>query len=99
MPEVPTIAHVTLTVSNLSRSVAWYARLFEAEMFLDETPGPFQRAVWLVGGQTLVGFRFWTVLPRSRQYRVGVLRAVSIGPCADRRGPTRTRRSEAPRRR
>jgi catechol-2,3-dioxygenase len=25
-------------------------------MFLDETPGPFQRAGWLVGGQTLVGF-------------------------------------------
>jgi len=24
-------------------------------MFLDESPGPFRRAVWLVGGQTLVG--------------------------------------------
>ena len=56
MPEIPTIAHVTLTVSDLDRSVSWYGRLFNAEMFLDESPGPFRRAVWLADGQTLVGF-------------------------------------------
>jgi glyoxylase I family protein len=56
MVEVPTIAHVTLTVSDLDRSVQWYERLFDVELFLDESPGPFRRAVWLVGGQTLVGF-------------------------------------------
>jgi glyoxylase I family protein len=56
MPEIPTIAHVTLTVSDLDRSVSWYESLFEAEMFLDQSPGPFRRAVWLVGGHTLVGF-------------------------------------------
>ncbi len=55
MPEIPTIAHVTLTVSDLDRSVLWYERLFDVEMFRDESPGPFRRAVWLVGGQTLVG--------------------------------------------
>ncbi len=56
MPEFPTtIAHVTLTVSDLNRSVSWYERLFDAKMFLDERPGPFRRAVWLVGGQTLLG--------------------------------------------
>ena len=55
MPEIPTIAHVTLTVSDLNRSVSWYDRLFDAKMFLDESPGPFRRAVWLVGGHTLVG--------------------------------------------
>jgi glyoxylase I family protein len=55
MPEVPTIAHVTLTVSDLDRSVQWYERLFEVKLVLDESPGPFRRAVWLVGGQTLVG--------------------------------------------
>ncbi len=56
MPGIPTIAHVTLTVSDLNRSVSWYERLFEAEMFSDDSPGPFRRAVWLVGGHTLVGF-------------------------------------------
>jgi catechol-2,3-dioxygenase len=55
MLKFPTIAHVTLTVNDLDRSVSWYERFFEAEMFLDKSPGPFRRAVWLVGGQTLVG--------------------------------------------
>jgi len=55
MPELPTIAHVTLTVSDLDRSVPWYERLFGATLEIDEDPGPFRRAVWLVGGQTLVG--------------------------------------------
>jgi catechol-2,3-dioxygenase len=55
MPHDPTIAHVTLTVSDLDRSVAWYERLFDVKFAIDESPGPFRRAVWLVGGQTLVG--------------------------------------------
>ncbi len=56
LPELPAIAHVTLTVSDLERSVEWYERLFDVKLALDESPGPFRRAVWLVGGQTLVGF-------------------------------------------
>lgn len=56
MPEFPTIAHVTLTVSDLDRSVAWYERLFDAAMLRDESPGPFRRAVLIIGGQTAVGF-------------------------------------------
>jgi len=55
MSECPSIAHVTLTVSDLNRSVPWYARLFDAEPVWDEDPGPFRRVVWLVGGQTVVG--------------------------------------------
>ena len=55
MPDLPTIAHVTLTVSDLDRSVQWYERLFGVEFHRDESPGPFRRAVWLVEGQTLVG--------------------------------------------
>jgi len=55
MHESPTIAHVTLTVSDLERSVQWYERLFDVKLFVDESPGPFRRAVLLVGGQTLVG--------------------------------------------
>ena len=34
MLEVPTIAHVTLTVSHLDRSVQWYERLFDMIMHL-----------------------------------------------------------------
>ncbi len=55
MSEFPTIAHVTLTVRDLERTVSWYERLFGAKLFLDESPGLFRRAVWLVGGHTLVG--------------------------------------------
>jgi glyoxylase I family protein len=56
MPEFLPIAHVTLTVSDLNRSVLWYERLFDTKLVWDEEPGPFRRAVWIVGGQTLVGF-------------------------------------------
>jgi len=56
MPEIPNIAHVTLTVSDLSRTVPWYERLFDTTFVWDDTPGPFRRVVWLVEGQTLVGF-------------------------------------------
>lgn len=38
MPDLPTIAHVTLTVSDLDRSVQWYERLFDAEFHRDENP-------------------------------------------------------------
>ena len=55
MPDLPTIAHVTLTVSDLDRSVQWHERLFDVAFHRDEDPGPFRRAVWLVEGQTLVG--------------------------------------------
>lgn len=55
MPEFLTIAHVALTVSDLDRSVPWYERVFDTKLVLAEEPGPFRRAVWLVGGQSLVG--------------------------------------------
>jgi len=54
MPEFPTITHVALTVSDLSRSVPWYEALFGSKPVLDEDTGPFHHVVWLVGG-TLVG--------------------------------------------
>ena len=47
MPVLPTIAHVTLTVSDLDRSVRWYQGLFDVVFYRDESPGPFRRAVWL----------------------------------------------------
>jgi catechol-2,3-dioxygenase len=54
MAEFPTITHVALTVSDLSRSVPWYEALFGSTPVLDEDTGPFRHVVWLVGG-TLVG--------------------------------------------
>jgi catechol-2,3-dioxygenase len=56
MPEYPTIAHVTLTVSDLDRTVPWYERLFDAAMLRDDSPGPFQRAVLIIGGGSVIGF-------------------------------------------
>jgi glyoxylase I family protein len=53
--QFPTITHVALTVSDISRSLPWYRRLFDADPVLDEDVGPFRHAVWLIGGQTLVG--------------------------------------------
>jgi glyoxylase I family protein len=55
VPEFPTITHVALTVSDLSRSVPWYEQLFGTSPVLDEDTGPFRHVVWLVGGTTLVG--------------------------------------------
>jgi catechol-2,3-dioxygenase len=54
MPNFPTITHVALTVSALTRSAPWYEALFDAKPILDEDTGPFRHVVWEVGG-TLVG--------------------------------------------
>jgi catechol-2,3-dioxygenase len=54
MPEFPTITHVALTVSDLSKSVPWYEQLFESQPVLDEDTGPFRHVVWSIGS-TLVG--------------------------------------------
>lgn len=50
----PAIAHVALTVRDLSVSVPWYRELFGSEPVLDEDTGPFRHVVWMIGG-TLVG--------------------------------------------
>ncbi len=54
MPDFPTITHVALTVSDLSRSVPWYEELFGAKPVLDEDTGPFRHVVWAIG-RTLIG--------------------------------------------
>lgn len=54
MSDFPPIAHVALTVRDLSVSVPWYAELFEAEPVLDEDTGPFRHVVWMING-TLLG--------------------------------------------
>ena len=75
MPDPPTIAHVTLTVSDLDRRVRWYERLFDVEFHRDESPGPFRRAVWLVEGQTLVGLHEFPDPPDTHPFderRIGL---------------------------
>ena len=57
MPELLTIAHVSLTVSDLDRSVPWYERVFDAKLVLDDESGPFRRAVLVVAGKALVGLQ------------------------------------------
>ena len=54
MPAFPSLTHVALTVTDLSRSVPWYQRLIGADPVLDEDTGPFRHVVFAVGG-TLLG--------------------------------------------
>lgn len=83
MPTFPTITHVALTVSDLARSVPWYAQLFDAEPVLDEDTGPFRHVVWAVGS-TLVGLHQFPD-PQSGEFderRVGLDHLAFA--CADR---------------
>lgn len=66
MSAFPTITHVALTVSDLARSVPWYAQLFDAEPVLDEDTGPFRHVVWAVGS-TLIGLHQFPD-PRSGEF-------------------------------
>ena len=54
MPEFPPVTHVAVTVSDLERSRAWYAKLFGSDPVLDENAGAFHHVVWLLGS-TLFG--------------------------------------------
>lgn len=54
MSAFPTIAHVAITVSDLTVSVPWYVRLIGAEPVLDEDTGAFHHTVFAIGG-TLLG--------------------------------------------
>jgi glyoxylase I family protein len=57
MPEFAGVTHVSLTVTDLGRSRPWYHDLLESAPVIDDDTGPFHHVVWLLGGQTLVGFR------------------------------------------
>ncbi len=75
MPEFPTLTHVALTVSDLSKSVPWYEQLFNSAPVLDEDTGPFRHVVWLVGGTTLVGLHEFPELSDGSgfdEHRIGL---------------------------
>jgi len=80
------LAHVALTVRDLSVSVPWYEALFGAEPVLDEDTDPdFHHTVYMIGNGTLIGLhQHVKVAPDEKfsEFRVG-LDHVSFG-CADR---------------
>lgn len=51
----PGIAHVAVTVNDLSVSTPFYERLFGAKPVLNEDAGPFHHVVWALEGGTLFG--------------------------------------------
>jgi glyoxylase I family protein len=86
MTAFPPVAHVALTVRDLSVSVPWYEALFEAEPVIDEDTGPdFHHTVYVLGNGTLLGLHQHETpagAERFSEFRVG-LDHVSFG-CADR---------------
>ena len=86
MGQFPALAHVALTVRDLSVSVPWYQALLDAEPLLDEDTDPdMHHTVYLLGGGTLLGLhQHGTPAPDGdfSEYRVG-LDHVGFG-CADR---------------
>ena len=86
MTSFPPLAHVALTVRDLSVSVPWYEALFDAEPVLDEdTDADFHHTVYMIGNGTLIGLhQHAKVAPDEKfsEFRVG-LDHVSFG-CADR---------------
>ena len=86
MTPFPPLAHVALTVRDLSVSVPWYAALLNADPVLDEDTDPdFHHTVYLLGNGTLLGLhQHETPAPAGTfsEYRVG-LDHVGFG-CTDR---------------
>lgn len=56
MAEFPPLAHVAITVRDLSVSTPWYEALFDAEPVIDEDTDPdFHHTVYMIGNSTLIG--------------------------------------------
>jgi catechol-2,3-dioxygenase len=55
MPDLPSIHHVALTVTDLDVSLPWYQRLFGVEPAMNLTDGPFDRRVFALAGGQLLG--------------------------------------------
>lgn len=55
MPELPSISHVALSVTDLATSLPWYERLFGVEPAMTLSDGPFERKVFALAGGQLFG--------------------------------------------
>jgi glyoxylase I family protein len=86
MTTFPPLAHVALTVRDLSVSVPWYEALIDAEPVLDEdTDSDFHHTVYMIGNGTLIGLhQHAKAAPDEKftEFRVG-LDHVAFG-CANR---------------
>jgi catechol-2,3-dioxygenase len=86
MTTFPPLAHVALTVRDLSVSTPWYEALFDAEPVIDEDTDPaLHHTVYMIGGGTLIGLhQHDRPAPDEMfdEFRVG-LDHVAFG-CADR---------------
>jgi len=86
VPEFPGFTHVAVTVSDLARSVPWYAALFGSDPVLDEDveAGAFHHTVFALDGGQLFGLH-QDVIPAAGsfdEHRAGLNHA-AFG-CADR---------------
>ena len=73
--EFPPIAHVAVTVRDLSVSVPWYEALLDAKPVLDEDTDPdFHHTVYLLGTTLLGLHQHKTSAPEGdfSEYRVGL---------------------------
>jgi glyoxylase I family protein len=86
MTAFPPLAHVALTVRDLSVSIPWYEALFDSRPVIDEDTDPdLHHTVYLVGNGTLIGLHQHTKpapAEKFSEFRVG-LDHVGFG-CADR---------------
>jgi catechol-2,3-dioxygenase len=67
MPDIPSIAHVALTVNALDVSIPWYRRLFDADPVLDQDTGPFRHVVF-AAGSTLVSLHQFAGTPGGERF-------------------------------
>jgi len=86
VPEFPGFTHVAVTVSDLARSVPWYAALFGSDPVLDEDveAGAFHHTVFALGSGHLFGLH-QDVIPAAGsfdEHRAGLNHA-AFG-CTDR---------------
>ncbi len=86
MTEFPPLAHVALTVRDLSVSVPFYEELFDADPVIDEDTDPdFHHTVYMIANHTLIGLhQHKTPAPDEKfsEFRVG-LDHIGFG-CANR---------------
>jgi glyoxylase I family protein len=68
VPEFPGLTHVAVTVSDLDRSIPWYAALFGSDPALDEDTGPFRHVVWAIGGGQLFGIHGFPSLADGKPF-------------------------------
>ena len=82
MSDFPPLAHVALTIRDLTVSVPWYGALFGTEPVIDEDTDPdLHHTVWVVGNGTLIGLhQHGTPAPAEAfsEFRIG-LDHVSFG--------------------